>query len=228
MKQESSVKKAYFAEWLATFFLVFAGTGAVVINEVSGGAIGHLGVALSFGLVVGVMIEVFGGVSGAQMNPAVSCGLVCAGKMPWSRLPGYLAAQLLGAVCASALLRLMFPSSSTLGQTLPQGEVWVSWVLELILSAVLMLAVLRVGQGRVPASLTLGGVIALEALVAGPICGASMNPARSLGPAAVAGDWQHLWIYLTAPFAGVGVALLLQKFFAAPNSTTDDSAPESP
>ncbi len=226
MNRKMAMKRAYFAELLATFFLVFAGTGAVVINEVSGGAIGHLGVALSFGLVVGAMIVVFGDVSGAHMNPAVSVGLVFAGKMPWVRLPGYLAAQLLGAVLASALLRQMFPTATTLGQTQPQGALWVSWWLELILTAVLMLAVLRVKENN--AALTIGAVIALEALVAGPICGASMNPARSLGPAWVSGELQHLWIYLTAPFAGVGVALSLQKFFAAPNATISDSAPESP
>lgn len=201
------------AELLGTFALVFAGTGAIVINQVSGGSIGHAGVALTFGLVVMAMIYTFGDVSGAHLNPAVTLAFAAAGRFPWRDVPGYVAAQCVGALAASGLLRMLFPGGGTLGATLPAGPASQSFILEVVLTAVLMLVILSVSTGAkekgVTAGIAIGGVVALEAMFAGPICGASMNPARSLGPALISGHLQHLWIYLSAPVLGALLAVPL-------------------
>lgn len=205
--------KKLLAECLGTFTLVFAGTGAIVINQVSGGLIGHAGIALTFGLVVLAMIHTFGDVSGAHLNPAVTTAFAAAGRFSWRDLPGYIGAQLLGAIAASALLWGLFPEATTLGATLPAGPPMQSFVLEAVLTAVLMLTILSVSIGAkekgITAGIAIGGVITLEAMFAGPICGASMNPARSLAPALVSGSLEHLWIYLTAPMLGALIAIPL-------------------
>jgi len=203
--------KKYVAEFIGTFALVFAGTGAIVIDEVSGGAITHVGVAFTFGLVVLAMIYTVGDVSGAHLNPAVTLGFFIARRFPWREIFPYLASQCLGAFVASGLLRFLFPQSRNLGATFPSGSDTQSFVLELVLTAILMFVILSVSTGAaekgITAGIAVGSVIGLEAMFAGPICGASMNPARSIGPALVSGQFQHLWIYLVAPIAGASVAV---------------------
>jgi len=205
--------KRLLAEFLGTFTLVFAGTGAIVINQTSGGVIGHAGIALVFGLVVLAMIYTFGDVSGAHLNPAVTLGFAAAQRFPAKDIPGYLSAQLGGAFAGSGLLKLLFPASATLGATLPAGSVMQSFILEIVLTAILMLVILSVSTGAkekgVTAGIAIGAVIALEAMFAGPICGASMNPARSLAPAIVSGNFQHLWLYPLATILGALIAVPL-------------------
>jgi aquaporin Z len=205
--------KKLLAECLGTFTLVFAGTGAIVINQVAGGVIGHAGIAIVFGLVVLAMIHTFGDVSGAHLNPAVTTAFAAAGRFAWREVPGYVGAQIVGALAASALLHFLFPEATTLGATLPAGPPMQSFVLEIVLTAVLMLTILSVSTGAkekgITAGIAIGGVIALEAMFAGPICGASMNPARSLAPALVSGNLTHLWIYLAAPMIGALIAIPL-------------------
>lgn len=199
------------AEFLGTFGLVFAGTGAIIINQVSGGAITHVGIALTFGLIVLAMIYSFGDVSGAHFNPAVTIAFGFAKRMRMREAPGYIGAQIAGAMAASGVLRLLFPQSETLGATLPAGTAAQSFVLELLLTFFLMMVVLSVSAGAkekgITAGIAVGAVIALEAMFAGPICGASMNPARSLAPALVGRHLEHLWIYLTAPVLGALLAI---------------------
>jgi aquaporin Z len=218
------------AEFLGTFALVFAGTGAIVINAVSGGAITHVGIALTFGLIVLAMIYTFGDVSGAHLNPAVTVALAAAKRFAWRDVPGYVAAQAAGAFAASGLLRGLFPAHATLGATLPAGTAGQSFILELILTALLMLVVLNVSTGAkekgITAGLVVGSVIALEAMFAGPICGASMNPVRSLAPAVVSGHLEHLWVYLTAPTLGALLAVPLCPLLRGPGG--GDPAPRPP
>src|SRR6266853_134985 len=203
--------KKLFAESLGTFGLVFAGTGAIVIDAASGGTIGHAGVALTFGLVVLAMIYTFGDISGAHLNPAVTIAFAVARRMPWRETPGYIAAQLLGAFAASGLLRALFPADATLGATMPAGPAAQSFILEFVLTFLLMLVILSVSTGEkekgITAGIAIGAVIGLEAMFAGPICGASMNPARSLAPAIVSGHLEHLWVYLAAPVLGALLAV---------------------
>ena len=212
MKHLDAFRK-FLAEFLGTFALIFAGTGAIVINAESGGAITHLGVALTFGLIVLAMIYTLGDVSGAHMNPAVTLAFAVAGMFPFASVLLYIAAQVSGALLASLTLHFLFPQNATLGATLPIGSPVQSFVLEFILSAILMFVILNVSHGAkekgITAGIVVGAVIALEALFAGPICGASMNPARSLAPAIVSGNLQHLWIYLVAPVLGMLVAIPL-------------------
>jgi aquaporin Z len=212
--------KLYLAELLGTFALVFAGTGAIVINDISGGTIGHIGIAATFGLVVMAMIQIFGDVSGAQFNPAVSLAFAVAGKLTWARLPGYVVAQCVGALLASGLLRFLFPTHELLGSTLPSGAVSQSFVLEAVLTAMLMLTILSVSTGAkekgITAGIAIGAVVGLEAMFAGPICGASMNPARSLAPALVSGHLEHLWLYLLAPVVGALIAVPLFRGVRGP------------
>jgi aquaporin NIP len=200
------------AEFLGTFALVFAGTGAIVVNQESGGAITHAGVALTFGLVVLAMIYAVGDVSGAHLNPAVTIGFWTAGRFPAVALPGYLASQTAGALAASGTLRWLFPKNGLLGTTLPAGSPLQSFVFEVILTLLLMFVILSVSTGAkekgLMAGVAVGAVIALEAMFAGPVCGASMNPARSLAPALVSGHLESLWIYLVAPVTGALLAVL--------------------
>lgn len=201
------------AECFGTFCLVFAGTGAIVINDVSGGSITHVGIALTFGLVVLAMIYAVGDISGAHLNPAVTIGFFAAHRFNGRLVLPYIVSQSLGALAASLLLRGLFPSHASLGATLPAGSDAQSFILELVLTAILMFVILRVSSGArergITAGIVVGSVIALEALFAGPICGASMNPARSLAPALVSGQFASLWLYLVAPISGalLGVGL---------------------
>jgi aquaporin Z len=208
------------AEFLGTFALVFAGTGAIVVNEVSGGVIGHAGIAAAFGLIVLAMIHSFGDVSGAHMNPAVTLGFAVAGRFPWRDVARYIPAQCAGAIAASLLLRFLFPSSATLGATLPAGSAAQSFVLELVMSALLMLVILSVSTGAkekgITAGLAIAATVGLEAMFGGPISGASMNRARSLGPALVSGHTGQLWIYLLATTTGALVAVPLCSIVRGP------------
>jgi aquaporin NIP len=171
--------KRYIAEVIGTFALVFAGTGAIIINDVSGGVVSHVGIALSFGLVVMAMIYTFGDVSGAHLNPAVTIGFVTSRRMHAAEGACYILSQITGAIAASGVLRLLFPTHPTLGITLPAGSAVQSFGLEFLLTALLMLVVLNVSVGAkekgITAGIAIGGVIALEAIFAGPICGASME-----------------------------------------------------
>ena len=200
------------AEFFGTFALVFAGTGAIIVNQETGGAVSHVGVALTFGLVVLAMIYTLGDVSGAHLNPAVTLGFWAARRFPARTVPAYILSQCAGALIASAVLRGLFPGNTSLGATVPAGAPMQSFVLEAILTAMLMFVILNVSTGAkekgITAGIAVGSVIGLEALFAGPISGASMNPARSFAPALVSADFTGLWIYLFAPVLGAGFAVL--------------------
>jgi aquaporin Z len=207
------------AEFLGTFILVFAGTGAIVVNAATG-AVTHPGIALTFGLVVLALIYAFGDLSGAHLNPAVTLGFAMIGRFPFREVALYTVAQVAGAFTASLLLRALFPESPTLGATIPQGAAGQSFVLEVVLTWFLMLVILSVSSGAkekgVMAGVAIGAVITLEAMFAGPICGASMNPARSLAPAVVSGECETLWVYLTAPLLGAVAAVLTSPMLRPP------------
>jgi aquaporin NIP len=204
------LRKRLAAEVLGTFALVFAGTTAVVVNAT--GVVSHVGVALTFGLVVFALIAALGDVSGAHLNPAVTFAFWVARRFPGREVVPYVLAQCVGAIVASLTVRLLFPDALGLGGTAPAGTEAQSWVLELLLTAGLMFVILGVSTGAkekgITAGLAIGGVVALEALFAGPVSGASMNPARSLAPALVAGQLGALWVYLTAPVVGAALAVL--------------------
>lgn len=205
------MQKKLAAELLGTFALVFAGTGAIIINDVSGGAVTHVGVALTFGLIVTAMIYAVGDVSGAHLNPAVTLGFCLARRFPARAAPAYIASQCIGALLASLCLHALFPTHPTLGATVLAGLASQSFLLECVLTFFLMFVILSVSTGArekgLAAGAVIGAVVGLEALFAGPISGASMNPARSLAPALVSGNLEHLWIYLIAPVLGAATAV---------------------
>lgn len=207
--------KKLLAEAIGTFCLVFAGTGAIVVNDVAGGTVTHVGVALTFGLVVMAMIYAVGNTSGAHLNPAVTLGFWCARRMPGKQVVPYIASQLVGAFSASGLLLILFAPHPTLGATHPAGSVSQTFALETVLTAILMFVILGVATGQKEAGIltgvAIGGVIAFEALFAGPISGASMNPARSLAPAVLSGSVRDVWIYLAAPTLGAAIGVLANK-----------------
>ena len=207
------------AEILGTFALVFCGTGAIIIDNLTKGIVTHVGVAITFGLVVMAMIYGLGDVSGAHLNPAVSIAFALAGRLPLKSLGIYLASEIVGAFLASLTLRLLFPTDELLGSTLPAGSAWQSFFLELLLTFFLMLVIMGVATGSKEqglfAGIAIGSVILLEAMFAGPICGASMNPARSLAPAVVSGHLENLWVYLIAPIIGAALAIPIWKYLNA-------------
>ncbi|MEM7014721.1 MAG: aquaporin, partial [Verrucomicrobiota bacterium] len=210
-KDEAMKVRPYLAEAIGTFALVFAGTGAIIVNDVSNGVITHVGVAMTFGLIVMAMIYATGNVSGAHINPAVTIAFWIAGKFEGQRVGGYILSQLIGAFVASAALRVMFLDHATLGATLPSGPWLQSFIFEIILTFILMFTILNVSSGAmekgIMAGAAIGGVVMLEAMFAGPISGASMNPARSIAPAIISGNPQHLWIYIVAPVIGAALAV---------------------
>jgi len=207
------MQKKLWAEFIGTYCLLFAGTGAIIINDISGGAVTHVGIALTFGLVVFVMINALGDVSGAHMNPAVTLGLFLAGHFPGAAVIPYVVSQLIGAVVSSATLLALFPHHPTLGGTMPAGSAFQSLLVEILLTTILMFVILnvtvRAKASKITAGMAIGSTIALAALFAGPVSGASMNPARSLAPALIAGQLNTLWIYLAGPVIGATLGVLL-------------------
>ena len=197
------------AEFFGTFCLVLVGTGAIVVNDVSGGGVTPVGIAMCFGLAVLAMILAVGDVSGSHINPAVTCGLCAAGWFPAGQVIPYVVSQCAGAIAASSLLRLLFPQHATLGGTLPAGSEPQAFCFELLLTSILMFTLLNVSARPaarlvqlVTVATAVAAVIALAALFAGPVCGASLNPARSLAPALLSGTYTSLWLYLVAPVCG--------------------------
>ena len=209
------MSKRFISEIIGTFALVFCGTGAMVINDFTGGTVTHVGVAITFGLIVMGMIYAFGDISGAHMNPAVTIGFAYAKKFPWKEVPAYVLAQLIGAFLASSILLYLFPESQTLGATLPGLSALKVFILEIILSFFLMVVIINVSTGSkeigLVAGIAIGSVVLLEAMFAGPITGASMNPARSIAPAVVSGNIADLWIYIFAPIIGCVLAVVSCK-----------------
>ena len=203
--------KKYISEFIGTFAMIFCGTGAMTINEVTGGDVSHVGIAMTWGFIVIAMIYAFGDISGAHFNPAVSIAFAFAKKFSWKEVPKYIIAQVSGALFASLLLLFLFPTSEIYGATIPTIDPMRAFVLEIILTFILMLTIINVSTGSkevgVVAGIAIGGVVLLEAMFAGPVTNASMNPARSLAPALVSGHLEHLWLYLTAPIIGAVLAI---------------------
>ncbi|PLZ93353.1 aquaporin [Fischerella muscicola CCMEE 5323] len=202
------------AEAIGTFTLVFAGTGAVMVNELSQGAVTHVGISFVFGAVVAALIYSIGHLSGAHFNPAVTLAFWTSGFFPRRRVLPYILAQSIGAIAASATLLISLGKVGNLGATLPLDNNWLqSFVLETILTFILMFVIFGSGlDRRAPigfAGLAIGLTVGLEAMFMGPITGASMNPARSLGPALIGGIWQHHWVYWVAPILGAQLAVLI-------------------
>lgn len=216
--------RSYITETLGTFILIFCGTGAIVINQQTGGSIGHMGITITFGLLVMTLIYAFGNISGAHFNPAVSIAFTVARKFPANKLVPYIFSQLLGAVMASFFLKLLFPQNEMLGGTLPSGTEIQSFILEIFLAFFLMLVILNVAHGSSEqglfAGIAIGSTVLLEAMFAGPISGASMNPVRSIAPALVSGHLEHLWIYIVAPIVGAIAAVPVWKFISNKNQTS--------
>lgn len=215
--------RRYLAEFIGTFALIFCGTGAIIIDQESGGAITHAGIAATFGLIVAAMIYTLGDISGAHLNPAVTIAFWVARAFPAKEILPYILSQAAGAFAASFTLKLLFPANMYLGATLPAGSEMQSLVLEFILTFLLMFTILHVAKGSKEqgmfAGLAIGSVVLLEAMFAGPICGASMNPIRSISPAIASGHTEHLWIYLAGPIAGAMLAVLVWNILKPKNET---------
>ena len=211
----NSMKK-YVAEALGTFALVFCGTGAMVINQQTNGAVTHVGISITFGFIVMAMIYTLGNISGAHLNPAVTIAFTLAKRFQLKQVLPYVVAQLAGAILASLALKYLFPTNQTLGATLPTGSEMQSFILEFILTFFLMLVIINVASGSKEqgmfAGLAIGSTVLLEAMFAGPICGASMNPARSIAPALISGHLEHLWLYIVATITGAALSIPGWKF----------------
>lgn len=205
----------YLSELIGTFAMVFCGAGAIIINDISGGTVTHVGVALTFGLIVMAMVYSLGDLSGAHINPAVTIAFWAAGRFHKKEVLPYIIAQIAGAIMASAILYLLFPSQETQGGTTPSGTSMQSFILEVILTFILMFVIMKVSTGSketgTMAGIAIGGVVGLEALFAGPITGASMNPARSIAPAIFSGHTEYLWLYISAPILGALLAIFVCK-----------------
>jgi aquaporin NIP len=216
--------RALLAEVVGTFALVFAGCGAIMVDQKTG-ALGHVGVAISFGLVIMVMIYAVGHISGAHFNPAVTFTFALTRHFPWPRVGLYWTAQLAGALAAAAILRGSLGDIAHVGATFPSGSDRQAFLWEAVLTFFLMFVIMAVATDTravgEAAAIAIGGTVGLDAMFGGPITGASMNPARSLGPGIVAGDLTSIWVYLTAPLLGAAVAGLIYQFLRA--DVTDDA-----
>jgi MIP family channel proteins len=223
-----SFQRALVAELIGTFALVFAGAGAIMVDAKTH-ALGHVGVAISFGLVIMAMIYAVGHISGAHFNPAVSFAFALSRHFPWPRVLSYWAAQVTGAIIAAAILRASLGNVAHVGATLPSGSQGQSFLWEAVLTFFLMFVIIAVATDTravgEAAAIAIGGTVGLDAMFGGPISGASMNPARSLGPALVSGDLHALWIYLTAPLLGAALGALAYQFVRGEQTTPAEFYP---
>ncbi len=205
--------KQHISEAIGTFALLFCGCGAMTINEITGGSISHVGVAITWGLIVMAMIYAFGEISGAHFNPAVTIGFAFAKKFPWQKVPSYILAQSIGGIFALLVLWFLFPESHFLGETTPAANFppYKAAILEFLLTFFLMVVIINVSTGSkeigTMAAIAVGGVILLEAMFAGPMTKASMNPIRSIAPALFTGNFKDLWLYIIAPILGTITAV---------------------
>ncbi|HWR07649.1 MIP family channel protein [Sporomusa sp.] len=217
--------KKYIAEFIGTFFLLFVGTGAIIINQLAQNALGHIGIALVFGFVIVVLIYACGHISGAHFNPAVTISFFAVGKFSPSQVVPYIVSQLSGALSASAVLRLLFGNLYDLGGTFPslpvgQHLIGVSFAIEFIFTFFLMFVIISVAtDSRAEGSfagLAIGLTVFIGAAVAGPVSGGSFNPARSIAPAVMSGNLAHLWLYVVSPVLGAVSAAVIYKFLEVP------------
>ena len=226
---DTSVARSLVAESIGTFALVFAGCGAIMVDAETR-ALGNVGVAITFGLVIMVMIYALGHVSGAHFNPAVTIAFVLTRHFPLSRAVLYLAAQISGAIVAAALLRASLGDVADVGATFPAGSDGQSFLWEVVLTFFLMLVIMAVATDSrsvgEAAALAIGGTVGLDAMFGGPVSGASMNPARSLGPALVSGETRALWIYLTAPLLGAALGAIAYQFLRGDQAENPHAAAE--
>ena len=218
--------RRYAAECIGTFLLVFAGPGAVIVEDVSGGGVTSVGIGLSFGLAVMAAIYAIGHLSGTHINPAVTVAFALTRHFPWSHVPSYVLAQLIGACAASAVHLALFGNVAHLGATVPSGSAFQALGLEIILTLFLMFVisavatdVRAVGQA---AAIAIGGYVALAATFAGPVAGASMNPARSFGPALLSGTWTSNWVYWIGPVVGAAFGAWLYHYVRVANPPKPD------
>ena len=213
---------------IGTFALVFCGTGAIIINVESKGAVSHVGIAMTFGLIVMSMIYALGNISGAHLNPAITIAFALAKRFRLKLVLPYVLSQLIGAFLASIILKYLFPASENLGASLPTGSEMQSFILEFILTFFLMLVIINVATGSKEqgmfAGIAIGSTVLLEAMFAGPICGASMNPARSISPAIVSGHLEHLWIYVVATILGAAFAILIFNILHGKKEENENSS----
>jgi aquaporin Z len=214
---------ALYAEFIGTFAMVFCGTAAMAVNETTG-AVAHEGIAITWGLIVMVMIYAFGSQSGAHFNPAVTMAFALAKRFPWQKVPAYIIIQTAAATSASVAVKTIIPKSEIIGATIPTIPHISAFWLEFLLSFFLMTVILHISTGSKEigsvAGLAVGSVILLEAMFAGPLTNASMNPARSFGPALIGGHWEPMWLYLSAPFAGMALSVLLFNYFITLENAT--------
>jgi aquaporin NIP len=212
---EREFGRALVAETIGTFALVFAGAGAIMVDAKTH-QLGHVGVAITFGLVIMFGIYSVGHISGAHFNPAVTFGFALTRHFPWPRAVGYWAAQIIGALVAAAILRGSLGNVAHVGATLPSGSEGQSFLWEVILTFFLMFVIMSVATDTravgEAAAIAIGGTVGLDAMFGGPISGASMNPARSLGPALVGGDLHALWLYIAAPLAGAALGGVVYQY----------------
>ncbi len=211
--------KKYLSEVIGTFILLFAGTGCVVVNEQTGGALGLPGIAAVWGFVIIAMIYAFGDISGTHLNPAVTVAFAVDKRFAWKEVPAYLGSQFTGALAASLLLQFLFPENKTLGITQPSGSELQAFVMEAVMTFILMMVILRVSVGAkekgITAGIAIGGTVWFLVLFGGPVCGTGLNPTRSIAPAIVTGNFQSLWLYIVAPFAGALSAVGIHRVLHA-------------
>ena len=227
---DRALARSLVAELIGTFALVFAGAGAIMVDAKTE-ALGHVGVAITFGLVIMAMIYALGHVSGAHVNPAVSFAFALTRHFPWPRVGAYWVAQLAGALAAAAILRASLGDIAHVGATLPSGSQGQAFLWELILTFFLMFVIMAVATDTravgEAAAIAIGGTVGLDAMFGGPITGASMNPARSTGPALVSGDLHALWLYIVAPLLGAAVGALAYQFVRGEQNALIPSSEEA-
>ena len=210
------IPKKYLAEVIGTFTLIFFITGAIVVNEVTSGALTNGGVSILSSIIVFVIVITIGDISGAHINPAVTIGFVAARRMQRTEAMYYILAQAIGAILASLVLKGVFPHHPTLGGTYPQGSELQSFVVEVVITFLLMFSILNAvdtnKEKGVQVALAISVLVGIEGYIAGPISGCSLNPIRSLAPALVTGNLHAQWIYILAPLAGVYIAVIVFDF----------------